>query len=319
MTKIGFHASHEQFTPRELLDYVQIAESVGFDAAMSSDHFQPWSERQGQSGYSWAWMGAAMHATDLPFGTVCAPGGRHHPAIVAQASATLAQMFPERFWIALGSGEAMNEHITGEGWPSKAERNARLKECVDIIRALWAGQTVTHMGRVRVDEAKLWVFPPVPPMIIGAALTPSTAEWVASWADGFITVNKPREELQQMVEAFHRGGGRGKPMFLQVHLSYAGSEEEARSEAYDQWRTNILDGSVLADLRMPEQFDRAAEFVRPDDLEGHVRISADLGSHAEWLRADMAMGFSEIYLHNVGRDQRRFLEAFGKHVLPALK
>jgi coenzyme F420-dependent glucose-6-phosphate dehydrogenase len=135
MTKIGYHASHEQFTPRELLDYVQIAESVGFDAAMSSDHFQPWSERQGQSGYSWAWMGAAMHATDLPFGTVCAPGGRHHPAIVAQASATLAQMFPERFWIALGSGEAMNEHITGEGWPSKAERNARLKECVDIIRA----------------------------------------------------------------------------------------------------------------------------------------------------------------------------------------
>jgi coenzyme F420-dependent glucose-6-phosphate dehydrogenase len=122
-----------------------------------------------------------------------------------------------------------------------------------------------------------------------------------------------------MVEAFHRGGGRGKPMFLQVHLSYAGSEEEARSEAYDQWRTNILDGSVLADLRMPEQFDRAAEFVRPDDLEGHVRISTDLGSHAEWLRADLAMGFSEIYLHNVGRDQRRFLETFGKHVLPALK
>lgn len=319
MVPIGFHASHEQFTPRDLLECVQLAERVGFDAAMSSDHFQPWSERQGNSGYAWSWLGAAMQATSLPFGVVSAPGWRHHPAVLAQAVATLLQMFPGRFWVALGSGEAMNDHITGEGWPSKPERNTRLKECVDVMRALWAGETVHHAGRVRVDEAKLWVRPQAPPMIIGAALTPATAEWVGGWADGLITVNKPSDQLKLLVDAFRRGGGIGKPMFLQVHLSYAASDGEARDEAYRQWRTNILDSAVLADLRMPAQFDAAAALVRPEDLDGHVRISCDLERHAEWLREDVALGFSGLYLHNVGRDQRTFLQQFGEHVLPRLR
>ena len=148
MPLIGFHCSHEQIRPSRLLADVQEAEAAGFGAAMSSDHFSPWSERQGESGFAWSFLGAALQATELPFGVVNAPGQRYHPAIVAQAAASLAELFPERLWLALGSGEASNEHITGEPWPNKATRNARLRECVDVMRALFAGEVVDHDGLV---------------------------------------------------------------------------------------------------------------------------------------------------------------------------
>jgi G6PDH family F420-dependent oxidoreductase len=142
MPVIGFHNSHEQVHPAQLLAAVQHAEEVGFTAAMCSDHFAPWNLDQGHSGFSWSWLGAALATTSLPFGAVNAPGQRYHPAIVAQAIATLGAMFPGRFWVALGSGEAMNEHITGDPWPPKEQRDARLRECVDVIRALFAGEHV---------------------------------------------------------------------------------------------------------------------------------------------------------------------------------
>src|SRR4051812_37599263 len=167
---IGYQASHEQFTPAELLDLVVLAESAGFGAVNSSDHFHPWSERQGQSGFSFAWMGAAMHATSLPFGVICAPGQRYHPAIIAQASATLAEMFPGRLWLGLGSGEAINEKITGEEWPDKKIRNERLLECANIIRRLFQGETVTYHGKVQIEEARLYTLPLRIPPVYGAAL-----------------------------------------------------------------------------------------------------------------------------------------------------
>jgi G6PDH family F420-dependent oxidoreductase len=150
MSVIGWHASHEQIAPSQLLEDARSAEAAGFQAAWSSDHFAPWSSRQGQSGFTYSWLGAAMATTSLPFGMVTAPGQRYHPAIVAQALATLAEMFPERLSAALGSGEFMNEHITGDPWPAKSVRNARLRECVDIIRALLAGDEVTHDGPLEV-------------------------------------------------------------------------------------------------------------------------------------------------------------------------
>ena len=155
MTIVGWHASHEQIAPSELLRAVKRVEQAGFDAAMSSDHFSPWGERQGESGFAWSWLGAAMATTELPFGIVNAPGQRYHPAIIAQAAATLAEMFPGRFWIALGTGEASNEHITGDVWPPKDVRNRRLLECVAVIRSLLAGEEVSHDGLVRVDRARL--------------------------------------------------------------------------------------------------------------------------------------------------------------------
>ncbi len=297
---IGFHASHEQFRPDRLLRLVQAAEAAGFDAAMSSDHWGPWSENQGESGFAWSWLGAAMQATSLPFGIVNAPGQRYHPAIIAQAAATLNVMFPERFWIAVGSGQLLNEHITGERWPTKQERNDRLREAADIMRLLWAGETVTHEGHVQVSEAKLWTRPEKPPMLVGAAVTPSTAAWVAEWADALITVSQADEQLDAVVEAFRTNGGAGKPMYLQIHLAYAPTDAEARDAAFDQWRQNTLPSSVMTDLAHPAQISAAAQHVTRDDLDGAVRISSDLGRHIEWLQRDVERGFDGLYLHEVG-------------------
>ena len=318
MAKFGYHASHEQFKPSALLEWAQMAQQAGFTAALSSDHFHPWSEAQGESGFAWSWLGAAMQATSLSFGVVCAPGQRYHPAIIAQAAATLAEMFPDRFWVALGSGQALNEQITGTVWPAKSERNARLKECIEIIRALWAGETVTHHGRVCVEEAKLYTRPQTPPRIIGAAVTPQTAEWFGSFADGLITTSRPPEKLRQVVEAFHRGGGEGKPMYLKVQLSYAQDEATARAEAHEQWRNNIFENILMTELRTPAQFDAAGQFVQPEELNEHVRISADPQQHIDWLQQDLELGFSELILHNVNRDQQQFIEVFGEKVLPVL-
>ena len=316
---IGFHASHEQFRPDRLLRLVQMAEAAGFDAAMCSDHWAPWSDEQGESGFAWSWLGAALQATSFPIGVVNAPGQRYHPAIIAQAVATLNVMFPGRFWIAIGSGQLLNEHITGERWPAKAERNDRLHEAAEIMRALWAGETVSRDGHVKISEARLWTRPEVPPLLVGAAVTPATAAWVAGWADALITVVQPDEQLDAVVDAFRTNGGAGKPMYLQVHLAYAPTDEEARAAAFDQWRQNTLPNSVMTELAHPGQISDAATHVTRDDLDGAVRISSDLGRHVEWLQGDLVRGVDALYLHEVGPEQERFVEAFGREVLPELR
>ena len=316
MALIGYHASHEQFTPKDLLNWAIMAEAAGFKAVNCSDHFHPWSKRQGQSGFSFAWLGAAMQATSLPFGVVCAPGYRQHPAIVAQAAATLSQMFPERFWMSLGSGEALNERITGEKWPIKEERNARLVECVQVMKRLFTGETVTHHGRITVEEAKLYTLPDVPPLMLGAAVTKETAGWMGSWADGMITVHRPFAELKEVVDAFRKNGGENKPIYLKAQLSYAATEEEALNGAWEQWRTNIFSGSALSDLWLVEQFDALGEFVQKEELGKMVRISSDVKKHIDWIQQDMELGFDKIILHNVNRQQELFIKDFGEKVLP---
>jgi coenzyme F420-dependent glucose-6-phosphate dehydrogenase len=317
--RIGFHASHEQFRPDRLLRLVQAAEAAGFDAAMCSDHWAPFSEEQGESGFAWSWLGAALQATSLPFGVVSAPGQRYHPAVIAQAAATLAVMFPDRIWLAVGSGQLLNEHITGEPWPAKPERNERLREAADVMRRLWDGETVSHDGRISVSEARLWTRSERPPVLAGAAVTPETAAWVAGWADALITVSQPDEQLDAVVDAFRANGGDAKPMYLQAHLAYAPTEAEARVAAYAQWRQNALDNSVMTELAHPSQIAAAAAHVTPDDLDAAVRISADLGRHADWIRGDLARGFEAVYLHEVGPEQERFVEAFGREVLPRVR
>ena len=316
---IGIHASHEQFRPHRLLELVQRAEAAGFDAGMCSDHWAPWSEEQGESGFAWSWLGAALATTSMPFGVVNAPGQRYHPAIIAQAAATLATMFPDRFWIAVGSGQLLNEHITGDRWPAKAERNARLREAADVMRRLWAGETVSHEGHVRTSEATLWTRPERPPLLVGAAVTPPTAAWVAEWADALITVSQPDDQLDSVVDAFRSNGGEGKPMILQSHVAYAPSETEAHDAAFAQWRQNTLPNAVMTDLAHPEQIAAAAVHVTPDDLDAAVRISSDPGRHVAWVEADLARGFDAIYLHEVGPEQERFVEAFGREVLPRVR
>jgi probable non-F420 flavinoid oxidoreductase len=316
MTVIGYHASHEQHPPSALVSAAQAAADAGFGAVSSSDHVTPWSRAQGESGFAWSWLGAAMAAVPLPFGVVNAPGQRYHPVIVAQAIATLSEMFPQRLWVALGSGEASNEHVTGTPWPPKPVRNARLRECVDVIRALLRGDEVSVDGQVRVDRARLWTLPAVMPPLVGAALSESTAAWCGEWADGLITVHAPVERLRRVIDAFRSGGGEGKPVRVQVKVAWARDEDEALAGAHEQWRTNVFDPVLMADLETVDQFEAAAAHVRPDDVRAGVLVSSDPGQHAAWLRETVECGVDELYVHQVPREQRRFIDTFGAAVLP---
>lgn len=319
MAHIGYHASHEQVAPSELLELVIQAERAGFDCAMSSDHFKPWGPAQGQSGFAWSWLGAAMQATRLPLGLISAPGYRYHPAIIAQGAATLAEMFPGRFWLALGSGQRLNEDITGLAWPEKRERNARLQECAAIISALLQGETVNHHGRVTVIDARLYSLPKSPPPLLGAAITEESAERVGEWADGLLTVQANPEKVARVVEAFRRGGGRGKPLKMQVSLNWDRTEDLALRGAFDQWRYNAIGGDVNWELRSPEDFDTATRHIQPESLHRCVLISSDIGKHIDWLKQYIALGFEEIQLHQVGLKQREFFDIFGREVLPELR
>lgn len=316
---LGFHASHEQFAPGELLDLAGRATRAGFDAVMCSDHFHPWSAAQGQSGHAWSWLGASMARHDVPHGVVTSPAGRQHPAVVAQAAATLSSLFPGRFWMAVGSGEALNESITGEDWPPKAVRDSRLRESAEVMRALWGGEEVDHRGTVTVRHARLYSRPPTPPLMLVAALTPETARWGAQWADGLITQSTEPERQRAIAEAFRQGGGEGKPMVLQVKLSWHADEAEAMRGAMEQWRTNVLPPGVAANVETPADCEALAREVDEAAMRQAVRVSADLEQHAEWLRNDLCMGFDALYLHNVNRDQAGFIDAFARDVLPTVR
>lgn len=317
--KVGFHCSQEQFPPSHMLELVQRAEAAGFDAAMSADHLAPWSERQGESGLTMTWLGAAMHATSFPMGAVTAPGQRYHPVITAQFLATVAEMFPGRFWVALGSGLAANEHVTGDRWPTKAERNQRLAECIEVIRALLAGETVDHDGLVRVSQARLWTLPAEPPPLVGAALSHETAAFLAPMVDGLITINLPHDQLRKVVEAFRSNGGDGKPVYLQAHVSWAPTDDEALTNAHDQWRSNAFPGGVSEDIALVSQFDALSQLVTPEEVRGSVLVSSDLGWQVDTLGAYADLGFEALFLHNVGRNQEEFIDTFADSVLPQLR
>ncbi len=257
-----------------------------------------------------------MQATEMPFGVVTAPGQRYHPAVIAQAIATLGDLFPARFWAALGSGEALNEHVTADPWPPKQDRDARLLECVEVIRALLRGEEVSHDGLVRVDRARVWSLPSQLPLLFGAAVTEATAKIVGGWADGLITVNQPVDVLRRVIGAFREGGGDRKPVAVQVHISWAEDEDRALAIAHEQWRTNVFGPDIAWNLELPAQFDEAAKHVPPDDVAGSVLVSADPGRHVKWLMELADLEIDALYLHHVGQEQERFIEVFAEHVLP---
>lgn len=315
MSSIGFHASHELYSPRELLELTQLAYKAGFQTASCSDHYNPWSA-DGQSGFAWSWLGAALERVPLQFGTVCAAGQRYHPAIIAQAAATLSEMYPGRFWLAVGTGQNLNEHITGDAWPAKERRQQRLFECVSIIRQLWAGDTVFNEGLIRVENARLYTLPEKPPLLFGAAITDETAEWVGSWADGLLTVAKPPEELARTVAAFRRGGGEGKPMRLQAAVSLDKSEEIAEVAAYRHWGVACLKLEQIQDIATPEEFDRRVASHSPEEVCEKLRVSANIDQHVAWIQDDLDLGFEAVYLHYVGRGMRQFIDTFARDVLP---
>jgi coenzyme F420-dependent glucose-6-phosphate dehydrogenase len=318
---IGYHASHEQFSPSDLLRFVRKAEDAGFGAVMTSDHIAPWSERQGNSGNNWAWLGAALSSTSIPFGSLAIPGGwRYHPVVLAHLVATLADMFPNRLrWVALGSGEAMNETVVGADWPDKSERSDRLGAGADIMRRLFRGEIVdARYPWFSAEKARLWSLPDRIPAMFGAALTPQTATALGRLADGLLTVRKPVEELRNVVESFRASGGRDKPLALQLQIAWGPAKDDARRSAWDQWRCAALSAKELADTRQPSEFDRLTQKVSLDAMNDCM-VLIDRGEDliAEIQRC-AGCGFDEIYIHNVSRDQESFIKFMGTEVLPAL-
>ncbi|WP_430645462.1 TIGR03885 family FMN-dependent LLM class oxidoreductase [Agromyces sp. GXS1127] len=317
MPLVGFHASHEQIPPSALLGDVVQAEQAGFEAAMCSDHWAPWSVRQGQSGYAWSWLAAALQSTSFSLGVVTAPGQRYHPAVAAQKIATLGEMYPGRFWAAIGSGEAINEHITGEPWPDKDTRDRRLAETIDVMRRLLAGETVTHEGTISVHEARLWTRPDEAPPLIAAAVSTETAAETAEWADGVITVDQDRSALRDFMDAYRGAGGRG-PICVQVHLSWAPTDDEAVAIAHDQWRQSLVPAHLAWELESPEAFDERTADAARSEVAGTLLASSDTSRHLDALLELAELGVDRIYLHHVGQEQRGFIDAFGEHVLPEL-
>ncbi|WP_044495932.1 TIGR03885 family FMN-dependent LLM class oxidoreductase [Nesterenkonia massiliensis] len=319
MTTIGFHASQEQISPSQLLRDVQRAEEAGFDAAMSSDHFFPWSERQGHSGFTFSWLGAALATTSFPIGSVCAPGQRYHPAVVAQATATLGEMFPGRYWVALGAGQAMNEHITGEKWLGQDDRRRRLEESAKIISQLHAGQWISgHKGLVEVDDAYLYDRPENPIPLYAACVTEESARRAARWAGGLITLNQAGDVQNDVLSAYRDAGGEG-PAMLQIHLSWAPTQAEAEEIAYGQWRSNVFGPPLDQDLPTPAHFDAAADTVPRENVLEAVWTSHSTAQHTEWIQHAVQSGFDAVYLHHVGQHQQPFIDTFGEHVLPQLR
>ncbi len=322
---IGYAASFEQFHPTDLLKYSQHAEGSGFDAVMASDHFHPWVPSQGHSAFVWAWMGALGATTKLRFGTgVTPPGYRYHPAVLAQAAATLEAMYPGRFYLGLGAGEALNEHIVGDYWPEAPVRLERLMESIDIIQRLFSGKVVKHRGtHFTVESAKLYTLPDSPPPIYVATSGPIMAGRTGKFTDGIITVGAADEKLNMLIERFEKGAKEaGKdpatmPRMLQIKVSFAESEEAAVEQAVRDWPNGGMP-FPKADIRNPEDFEAMSKLVRPENFKNRVLMSPDLEEHVAQIQHYIDLGFGEIYVHNVGRNQEEFIAAYGERVIPKL-
>lgn len=311
MALIGYHASHEQFAPSQLLRFVQLAEEAGFECIHSSDHFQPWSARQGESGFSFSWLGAALQATTLPFSVVCTAGYRYHPAMVAQAIATLAEMFPGRFHAELGSGEAINEMITASVWPPKAARNERLLQSAAVIRDLLQGKAVTFSGEVQTPPVTLHTLPSETPELFGAAISIETAAWVGGWADGLLTTADGPQATKKKIEAYQEQAGVEKPVYLQLAFSYSRqSKQKALEGAWEQWKSNMLPPGELANLCTPEQFDEATKHITMQDVAEKIIVFTDITELFELIGTYKSMAVARIFLHNINRQQEEFIEDF---------
>jgi len=325
MAHIGYAAMLEQFYPRDLLVYCQKAEAAGFSGVMAADHVQPWTPQQGQAAFVWSFMTAAAERTrgDIGPGVTC-PSFRTHPAIIAQAAATMTAMYPGRFWLGLGSGEALNEHLVAGYWPEVGERISRMFESVEIIRKLFTGKDVKHHGEYyKMETMRLWTMPPQPPPIYVATAGPITAEKTGRFCDGLITVGAPEEKIEGVFARFEKGAREaGKdvatmPKILQLHLSWAPSDEEAMRNALTEWPNGGMK-FPKADIRSPFDFAQIAKIVRPEDFQGRMLISSDPDAHRREIQKFIDLGFDRVFLHNVGRNQLEWIEVFGKHVLPKL-
>ncbi|MBT2505689.1 LLM class F420-dependent oxidoreductase [Streptomyces sp. ISL-98] len=319
MVQIGYTMMTEQAGPRELVEHVVGAERAGFDFSVTSDHYFPWLDSQGHSPYAWSVLGAAAQATSrIPLMTyVTCPTVRYHPAVVAQKAATMQLLSEGRFRLGLGSGEHLNEHVVGVGWPAAHVRLEMLEEAVEVIRALFEGSTVSHHGtHFDVENAKLWDLPDKPPPI-GIAVSGDRSCEVAGRLGDLVIATDPKREL---LEAFDRYGGTGKPRVGQVPVCYDTDRDAAVARAHEQFRWALGDWKVNSELPGPAGFTDATEFVRPEDVTRTIPCGDDVDTFVEAVRPFVEAGFTEIALVQVGGGhQQPFLDWAEKSLLPALR
>jgi len=319
VTKIGYTMMCEQAGPKQLVRDVALAEDAGFDFAVISDHYFPWLDSQGHSPYAWSVLGAAAQATDhIPLMTyVTCPIRRYHPAVVAQKAATMQLLSDGRFTLGLGAGENLNEHIVGGRWPIVGVRHEMLEEAVEIIRALWTGDTVTYRGKhFDVESAKVWDLPDNPPPMGVAVSGRDSCRLAARHADLMIAT-EPRTDLGQM---FDEAGGAGKPRVGQIALSYDPDEQVALERATDQFRWFTGNWRVNAELPVPASFDAASRTVRETDVATQMPCGPDVDRHVTGIRKFETAGFTHIALVQVGGDtQERFITWAASDLLPALR
>ena len=305
MPELGYSLSCEEHAPNDLVGFAKSAEAAGFGFALVSDHFHPWIDAQGNSPFVWSVIGGVAQATErLRLGTgVTCPTVRIHPAIIAQAAATAEAMMPGRFFLGVGSGENLNEHILGDRWPETDVRLEMLEEAVEVIRLLWQGGYQTHRGKhYTVERARIYTLPEQLPEICVAAAQPNAAELAGRIGDGFIGV-APKEEL---IEKFEQAGGDGKPRYGHLTVCWAEDEEQAKQTAHQNWPNAGLEGPLNQELATPADFEAVAEMVEPDDLET-LPLGPDPDRYLDAIREFDDAGYSHVYIHQLGPNQDGFL------------
>ena len=318
MASIGYTLSSEEFGPRDLVSFAVRAEQAGFDFASISDHFHPWVDKQGQSPFVWAVLGGIAQATErLRVGTgVTCPTTRIHPVIIAQAAATAQLMFDGRFFLGIGSGENLNEHIVGQGWPETEVRQERMVEAIEVIRKLWEGGLTSHHGRhYTVENARIYSLPEDSPPIVIAAAGERATRIAGELGDGFWGLVPDPE----VIKAFERAGGEGKPRLGQVHVCWAEDEAEARKTALEWWPNAVVGGNLPWELALPSHIESAAEWADEDDIAEEVVCGPDPEPIIAAIREFLDAGYDNVYFHQVGPDQHGFLDFAERELLPRLE
>jgi G6PDH family F420-dependent oxidoreductase len=312
--RIGYFLSSEEFGPCELIAQARMAEDAGFQGLWISDHYHPWNDEQGHSGFVWSTIGAIAQATSTMKVTtaVTCPTVRIHPAVIAQAAATCAVLLEGRFALGLGSGEALNEHILGDYWPAADERLEMLEEAVQVIRTLWQGGMQSHRGHhYQVENARIYDLPEQTPPILISGFGPKATSLAARIGDGYCTVQPEEEEVKR----FRDAGGKG-PVAGGMKLCWSPDEHQARATAHRLWPNEQLPGELAQILPTPAHFEQASELVSEDMVAEAVPCGPDLDLHLQAIRRYRDAGFDELYIQQIGPDQERFFQTFANEILP---
>jgi coenzyme F420-dependent glucose-6-phosphate dehydrogenase len=315
MLHLGYKLASEAFGPRALVDNARAAEEAGFTFALISDHFHPWLDAQGESPFVWTVLGGIAAVTKrLRVGTgVTCPTVRVHPAIIAQAAATAALMFGDRFFLGVGAGENLNEHIVGRGWPSTDVRHDMLEEAVEVMRLLWKGDLESHRGEhYVVDTARLYTRPDTPPPIIVAVGGTKSATLAGRIGDGMIGTSPEPESMR----AFEDAGGRGKPRYGELTVCWAASDAEARRTAHKVWPIAALAGALHWELPLPAHFEAASELVDEAMVAEEIVCGPDPDKHLERIREYVTAGYDHVCIHQVGPDQAGFMRFYEREIFP---